>query len=95
MKFFNWYGVLLALILVVMFANVDAQSGLCPCPRNYRPVCANNGRTYPNKCVFDCEANSPQGRSVKLRMVASSSCEDARNSNVLSDESDVPGIFKD
>lgn len=99
MKFFNWYGVLLTLILVVMFTNVDAQrSGVCPCPRNYQPVCANNGRTYPNKCVFDCEANSAQGRSVKLRMVAKSSCEDSRSIKVRSDDLDSnggPEIFKD
>ena len=24
-----------------------------PCKRIYKPVCGNNGRTYPNKCEFD------------------------------------------
>lgn len=96
MKFFTWYGVLLTLILVVMFTNVEAQrSGICPCARNYMPVCASNGRTYPNKCVFDCEANSAKGRSVKLRMVAKTSCEDAKNPGVMNDDNADNDVFQD
>lgn len=26
----------------------------CACPRIYKPVCAANGRSYPNKCVAEC-----------------------------------------
>ena len=31
------------------------------CDKTLRPVCGNNGKTYPNKCVFDgakCKDNS-------------------------------------
>ncbi|ESO09149.1 hypothetical protein HELRODRAFT_169093 [Helobdella robusta] len=27
-----------------------------PCPNNYSPVCANNGKTYVNKCFMDLDA---------------------------------------
>ncbi|CAG9772653.1 unnamed protein product [Ceutorhynchus assimilis] len=27
----------------------------CMCPKIYMPVCASNGKTYGNKCIFDCE----------------------------------------
>lgn len=32
-----------------MFEHLD-----CACPRNLNPVCASNGLTYPNDCVFKC-----------------------------------------
>lgn len=86
MKFFNLYGLLMAIVLTVLFTDVLGQaSSVCPCARNYMPVCGSNGRTYPNKCVFDCAADSPMGRSVKLRMVASTGCEDMQNGDVSAD----------
>ncbi|KNC87709.1 hypothetical protein SARC_00215 [Sphaeroforma arctica JP610] len=42
-------------------STVDSkESCRRPCPRNLRPVCASNGKTYPNKCVMEvsgCEIN--------------------------------------
>ncbi|KAL1509844.1 hypothetical protein ABEB36_004521 [Hypothenemus hampei] len=34
------------------FENVEH---ICTCPDDYTPLCASDGKTYQNKCKFDCE----------------------------------------
>lgn len=71
-------------MLAALFTGAFGQN-VCPCARNYMPVCGSNGRTYPNKCVFDCDANSQMGRSIKLKMIANSGCEDMENADPTAD----------
>ena len=33
----------------------DQQRELCICNMRFRPVCAENGRTYPNPCRARCK----------------------------------------
>lgn len=68
----------LVLIFVVIFAkNEEGNGALCLCPRDYKPICASNGRTYPNVCVFSCEVK--KSRSLgdgeeTLKIVRKSPC---------------------
>lgn len=38
----------------------------CICENIRNPVCASNGRTYPNPCEFRCVAVTPLGRFMNL-----------------------------
>lgn len=85
MKPFSVYGFLLAIVLVAIFAiGSSHETPVCACARNYMPVCASNGRTYANKCVFDCD-NSGLGRSAQLRIVANTNCDDQENDDGSND----------
>lgn len=88
------YSLLFVFAFVALLTTSSVRGeAVCACARNYMPVCANNGRTYPNKCVFECAANSPIGRSAKLRMVANTGCDDMQNNDNLNDVS--ADIFSD
>lgn len=92
MKLFSIYGFLLVIGTIAIFAIGNSQeTPVCACARNYMPVCANNGRTYPNKCVFDC-SNSGLGRSAQLRIIANTGCDEKEN-NYGSNDIGRPNIF--
>lgn len=42
------------LALAAFEVRASEEEPTCPCPRIYRPVCSNEGRTYSNECVFNC-----------------------------------------
>ena len=43
----------LIIILVTVLSMTKALSE-CGCPRNFSPVCASDGVTYPNVCLMEC-----------------------------------------
>lgn len=47
----------------------------CFCTREYNPLCASNGRTYSNDCLFRCEADTPRGQRINLRMLFRGECD--------------------
>ncbi|XP_017065414.1 serine protease inhibitor Kazal-type 1 [Drosophila eugracilis] len=74
MKFLSIFLALclfLALAISPIRSDDDAEKEvktICPCPRNYDPVCATNLISYPNRCEFDCARRhfERQGRSMGL-----------------------------
>ncbi|XP_073990280.1 serine protease inhibitor dipetalogastin-like [Rhodnius prolixus] len=34
--------------------DVSKNFKFCSCTKDFSPVCATNGITYPNKCIFNC-----------------------------------------
>ncbi|XP_033215869.1 serine protease inhibitor dipetalogastin-like [Belonocnema kinseyi] len=42
------------LVFLVLALAVMVTKALCPCPKIYNPLCASNGRTYINPCLFEC-----------------------------------------
>ncbi|XP_043479507.1 serine protease inhibitor dipetalogastin-like [Leptopilina heterotoma] len=42
------------ILLLVVALFIVMINGMCPCPRNYDPLCGSDGRTYNNQCLFDC-----------------------------------------
>lgn len=52
----------------------DHQSDGCVCGRIYLPVCASNGKTYPNECEFRCVQKH---RNADLRITREGVCEES------------------
>lgn len=57
------------LVVTVAFAK-DEEKPPCSCNRMYFPVCASNGRTYSNRCLFGCAQRVQKG----LYIVKSGEC---------------------
>ncbi|KAK4873570.1 hypothetical protein RN001_012930 [Aquatica leii] len=66
MKAALFFGALVISVLAVS----SAERKICPCPRIFMPVCASNGRTYPNICEFNCVAEEQH-----LRLLKRSACD--------------------
>lgn len=47
-------SVFFLLVVLVVFYLAAAEVAPCACPRNYDPVCASDGETYVNECLFEC-----------------------------------------
>ncbi|KAM7353275.1 ovomucoid-like [Cochliomyia hominivorax] len=71
MKFLNVILVVLLAIFAFSVQNIDA---ICPCPRNYDPVCGSNSVTYPNRCEFDCSRREVERSGRSLSLLRSGPC---------------------
>lgn len=57
----SYVAITLGLLFVLMILEaVYGQKG-CFCTLEYRPVCASNGQTYSNGCLFRCAAAQNSG----------------------------------
>lgn len=73
---FKCLTIIITLIIIFELALSDSDKlNVCLCNRNYNPVCASNGKTYSNKCVFNCYKNEHPEEEEDLRIVAPVSCE--------------------
>lgn len=54
--------------------QTKAKNIACICPRNYEPVCGTDGKTYSNKCVLDCEAQTVHGKTIGLKVAHQGQC---------------------
>lgn len=44
-----------ALVFGVSSLFTEAEAGRCICPKIYAPVKCDNGKTYSNQCLADCQ----------------------------------------
>ncbi|XP_026474021.1 serine protease inhibitor dipetalogastin-like [Ctenocephalides felis] len=58
----------LAVFAISLTSGQNVQRPPCPCPRNLDPVCASNGETFSNPCLFNCakEFEARSGRSIEI-----------------------------
>ncbi|XP_037903447.1 leech-derived tryptase inhibitor C-like [Hermetia illucens] len=63
-------------IAVLCFISIQGQEhkAICPCPRNYDPVCGTDLYTYANKCLFQCEQTQARARGSKLEVLKFGEC---------------------
>lgn len=55
--------------------DIDSEEEpICICTREYNPLCASNGKTYGNDCLFRCEADTPRGQRTNLRILHRGDC---------------------
>ncbi|XP_018793279.1 PREDICTED: uncharacterized protein LOC108971570 [Bactrocera latifrons] len=73
------------LLCIVLFAalseaaavDADNEEGpVCICPRNFKPVCAANLVTYPNRCMYDCKRRDEERKGRSLELLRSGPCEE-------------------
>lgn len=72
MKFLH---LICALVLMIFAFQTQPSSGaLCPCPRNYDPVCGSNSVTYSNRCEFECTKRDVERSGRSLDMARAGPC---------------------
>lgn len=71
MRFLN---VLMAVVLAIIAFSVQTNAAICPCPRNYDPVCASNSVTYSNRCEFECSKREMERSGRSLGLMRSGPC---------------------
>lgn len=54
----------------------DEEDPDCFCTFEYNPVCASNGETFSNECMFECIAESPRGKRLNLFIASYGICPD-------------------
>uniref|UniRef100_A0A6M2E2G1 Putative follistatin-like kazal domain protein n=1 Tax=Xenopsylla cheopis TaxID=163159 RepID=A0A6M2E2G1_XENCH len=71
--------IFLSVLAVLAVSLTTSQRPPCPCPRNLDPVCATNGETFSNPCLFNCakEFEARSGRSIEI--LRRGRCDDSAN----------------
>lgn len=60
----------------VKILNSDGRyrDAVCPCPRNFEPICANDLHIYGNRCMFECARKSAVEMGLTLQIRRRGSC---------------------
>ncbi|EDW75862.1 uncharacterized protein Dwil_GK14969 [Drosophila willistoni] len=84
MKFLHLLMALCLLVALLFMAPAQADDDsdivakipkkICPCPRNFDPVCASNLITYSNRCEYDCVRREVERAGRSLNLLRSGSC---------------------
>lgn len=74
-----------ATVLAVALAAGREDLPGCMCPRIYDPQCASNGRTFSNKCEFDCYQKSTRSEAT-LRVLHRGECTESDGPFYYDDE---------
>lgn len=66
-------GLVFAVVHSVLGSPIDVaiEEDDCVCTRIYSPICALNGITYSNQCMFDCEKR----KHIELEMDFEGDCD--------------------
>lgn len=62
--------VIIAIVVIhivesIAFKSYD-EDRPCICTREYIPVCASNGATYPNQCFYKCQKQKNKNLYIKF-----------------------------
>jgi len=62
------------LVFYLCFGLVMGDLESCSCSKLYLPVCGTDNKTYNNNCLFECFANSEEGRKLNLKISYNREC---------------------
>uniref|UniRef100_A0A1B0FIH6 Kazal-like domain-containing protein n=1 Tax=Glossina morsitans morsitans TaxID=37546 RepID=A0A1B0FIH6_GLOMM len=74
MKLTNLMMLVVTVVFVIFGIQLNAVAALCPCPRIYDPVCADNMITYGNRCEFECSNTEMKRSGRHLRVLRWGQC---------------------
>ncbi|XP_067626100.1 serine protease inhibitor Kazal-type 2 [Eurosta solidaginis] len=64
----------LLLSIILLTTLTKAERALCPCARNYDPVCDTNLVTHANRCEYDCVRRDVERRGRSLNLLRNGPC---------------------
>lgn len=60
-------AIALAMVRSTQSTTSEESDYVCICTRVLNPVCASNGVTYANPCIFDCNKSKNQDLYIKFK----------------------------
>lgn len=58
--------IVLAVVVCAIVLAAARDTVACVCPRIFDPVCASNGRTFGNRCEFECVQKTRDGAALRI-----------------------------